>query len=131
MLTDGFRQLGHTLREIKAYPLTLFFLLAFLVYNDGIQTVITLASQYGTEELRLGQSTLIITILLVQFLAFGGRAGPGRAGPAHRRLEDGAAQPGALDRCDHRRVPAAGRGAAAVHGPRRGRSAWSSAAARR
>jgi UMF1 family MFS transporter len=52
--------------------LTLFFLLAFLVYNDGIQTVIALASQYGTEELRLEQSTLIITILLVQFLAFGG-----------------------------------------------------------
>ncbi|WP_410817930.1 MFS transporter [Micromonospora sp. 050-3] len=72
VLTDGFRQLGRTLREIKAYPLTLFFLLSFLVYNDGIQTVITLASQYGTEELRLDQSTLIVTILLVQFLAFGG-----------------------------------------------------------
>ncbi|MFI6240040.1 MFS transporter [Micromonospora sp. NPDC050795] len=72
ILTDGFRQLGRTVREIKAYPLTLYFLLAFLVYNDGIQTVITLASQYGTEELRLEQSTLIITILLVQFLAFGG-----------------------------------------------------------
>ncbi|WP_327036007.1 MFS transporter [Micromonospora ureilytica] len=77
VLTDGFRQLGRTLREIRAYPLTLFFLLAFLVYNDGIQTVITLASQYGTEELRLGQSTLIITILLVQFLAFGGALGLG------------------------------------------------------
>jgi UMF1 family MFS transporter len=72
VLVDGFRQLVRTLREIKAYPLTLFFLLAFLVYNDGIQTVIALASQYGTEELRLGQSTLIVTILLVQFLAFGG-----------------------------------------------------------
>ncbi|WP_329010135.1 MFS transporter [Micromonospora rifamycinica] len=77
VLTDGFRQLGRTLREVKAYPLTLFFLLAFLVYNDGIQTVITLASQYGTEELRLGQSTLIVTILLVQFLAFGGALGLG------------------------------------------------------
>ncbi|MFG3556621.1 MFS transporter [Micromonospora sp. NPDC047557] len=77
VLTDGFRQLGHTLREVKAYPLTLFFLLAFLVYNDGIQTVITLASQYGTEELRLEQSTLIVTILLVQFLAFGGALGLG------------------------------------------------------
>ncbi|MEV1147192.1 MFS transporter [Micromonospora sp. NPDC049799] len=72
VLTDGFRQLGRTLRQMKAYPLTLYFLLAFLVYNDGIQTVIALASQYGTEELRLGQSTLIVTILLVQFLAFGG-----------------------------------------------------------
>ncbi|WFE28486.1 MFS transporter [Solwaraspora sp. WMMD791] len=72
VLTDGFRQLGRTVRGLKAYPLTLFFLLAFLVYNDGIQTVIALASQYGTEELRLDQSTLIVTILLVQFLAFGG-----------------------------------------------------------
>ncbi|MGK5681508.1 MFS transporter [Actinoplanes sp. URMC 104] len=72
VLTDGFTQLGHTIRGIRAYPLTLFFLLAYLVYNDGIQTVITLASQYGTEELDLGQSTLIITILIVQFLAFGG-----------------------------------------------------------
>ena len=91
VLTDGFRQLGHTLREIKAYPLTLFFLLAFLVFNDGIQTVITLASQYGTEELRLEQSTLIVTILLVQFLAFGGALALGAPRPAHRRLEDRAA----------------------------------------
>ena len=72
ILLDGFRQLRHTIAGVRAYPLTLFFLLAFLVYNDGIQTVITLASQYGTEELKLGQSTLILTILLVQFLAFGG-----------------------------------------------------------
>ena len=72
VLTDGFKQLGHTLRELRAYPLTLFFLLAYLIYNDGIQTVIALASQYGTEELHLEQSTLIITILIVQFLAFGG-----------------------------------------------------------
>ncbi|MEV4346696.1 MFS transporter [Actinoplanes sp. NPDC049596] len=72
VLTDGFKQLGRTIRGIRAYPLTLFFLLSYLIYNDGIQTVITLASQYGTEELDLGQSTLIITILIVQFLAFGG-----------------------------------------------------------
>ncbi|HEU4422480.1 MAG TPA: MFS transporter [Pilimelia sp.] len=72
VVTDGFRQLWHTLRGLKAYPLTLFFLLAFLVYNDGIQTVIALASQYGTEELNLEQNTLILTILIVQFVAFGG-----------------------------------------------------------
>jgi UMF1 family MFS transporter len=72
VLTDGFRQLGRTLRGLRAYPLTLFFLLAYLIYNDGIQTVIALASTFGTEELHLGQSTLIVTILIVQFLAFGG-----------------------------------------------------------
>jgi UMF1 family MFS transporter len=71
-LTDGFRQLNLTVRGLRAYPLTLLFLLAFLVYNDGVQTVISLASQYGTEELKLTQSTLVATILVVQFLAFGG-----------------------------------------------------------
>src|SRR4029450_2205342 len=71
-LTDGFRQLGRTVRGLRAYPLTLYFLLAYLIYNDGIQTVSGLASQFGTEELKLGQSTLIVTILIVQFLAFGG-----------------------------------------------------------
>ncbi|HYN92707.1 MAG TPA: MFS transporter [Pilimelia sp.] len=72
LLTGSFRQLVHTVRGMRAYPLTLFFLLAYLIYNDGIQTVIALSSQYGTEELLLEQDTLIITILLVQFLAFGG-----------------------------------------------------------
>ncbi|WP_436533888.1 MFS transporter [Actinoplanes sp. HUAS TT8] len=72
VLTDGFKQLGHTIKHMRAYPLTLAFLGAYLIYNDGIQTVITLASQFGTEELKLEQSTLIITILIVQFLAFGG-----------------------------------------------------------
>ena len=77
LIFGSFRQLGRTMRQMKAYPLTLFFLLAFLVYNDGIQTVIALASQYGTEELKLEQSTLIVTILVVQFLAFGGALGLG------------------------------------------------------
>ncbi|MGH3713904.1 MAG: MFS transporter [Micromonosporaceae bacterium] len=72
VLTQGFRQLGHTLRQLKTYPLTLFFLLAYLVYNDGIQTVIALASQFGSEELKLPQSALVSTVLMVQFLAFGG-----------------------------------------------------------
>ncbi len=72
LLTDGFGQLARTVRGLRAYPLTLFFLLAFLIYNDGVQTVIALASQYGTKELHLEQGTLVLTILLVQFLAFGG-----------------------------------------------------------
>ena len=74
---DGFRQLWKTIKGLKAFPLTLFFLLAFLVYNDGIQTVIALASQYGTEELNLEQDTLILTILIVQFVAVGGALGLG------------------------------------------------------
>jgi UMF1 family MFS transporter len=77
VLVDGFRQLGHTLRGLRAYPLTLFFLGAYLIYNDGIQTVISLASLYGTEELKLPDTVLVPTILMVQFLAFFGALGLG------------------------------------------------------
>jgi UMF1 family MFS transporter len=72
VLTDGFKQLGHTIKGMRAYPLTLTFLGAYLIYNDGIQTVIALASQFGDKELGLEQSDMILTILIVQFLAFGG-----------------------------------------------------------
>jgi UMF1 family MFS transporter len=69
-LIDGFRQLGHTLRGLRLYPLTLYFLIAYLIYNDGIQTVISLASVYADKELGLAQSVQVETILMVQFLAF-------------------------------------------------------------
>ncbi|MCX4727845.1 MFS transporter [Streptomyces sp. NBC_01020] len=74
----GWRQLLRTLRDMRRYPLTLSFLLAYLVYNDGIQTVISQASVYGSEELGLGQTTLITAILLVQVLAVAGALGMGR-----------------------------------------------------
>ncbi|MGH3148304.1 MAG: MFS transporter, partial [Rubrobacter sp.] len=70
VVTAGFRQLLDTLRAARSYPQTLLFLVAYLLYNDGIQTVITLSATYGGEELELGQSTLISAILMVQFVAF-------------------------------------------------------------
>ncbi|MFE3634069.1 MFS transporter [Streptomyces sp. NPDC059168] len=69
---SGPRQLAETFRDMRRHPLTLAFLLAYLVYNDGIQTVISQASVYGSEELGLGQSTLITAVLLVQVLAVAG-----------------------------------------------------------
>ncbi|MEU5363828.1 MFS transporter [Streptomyces sp. NPDC005925] len=80
---SGFRQLAATLRDMRRYPLTLAFLLAYLVYNDGIQTVITQASVYGSEELGLGQSTLIAAVLLVQLLAVAGALALGRLARTH------------------------------------------------
>ncbi|MGC9540947.1 MFS transporter [Streptomyces sp. UG1] len=74
----GFRQLAATVRDMRRHPLTLAFLLAYLVYNDGIQTVISQASVYGSEELGLGQSTLIGAVLLVQVLAVAGALAMGR-----------------------------------------------------
>ncbi|NGO78408.1 MFS transporter [Streptomyces sp. YC504] len=74
----GWRQLRATVRDMRRHPLTLTFLLAYLVYNDGVQTVISQASVYGSKELELGQSTLIVAVLLVQLLAVAGALGMGR-----------------------------------------------------
>ncbi|MGW1562171.1 MFS transporter [Streptomyces sp. NPDC002144] len=74
----GWRQLATTARDMRTKPLTLSFLLAYLIYNDGIQTVISQASVYGSEELGLSQSTLITAVLMVQVLAVAGALGMGR-----------------------------------------------------
>lgn len=74
----GLRQLAATARDMRRHPLTLSFLLAYLIYNDGIQTVISQASVYGSEELGLGQSTLIGAVLMVQVLAVAGALTMGR-----------------------------------------------------
>ncbi|WP_284580572.1 MFS transporter [Streptomyces sp. 2P-4] len=75
---SGWKQLVATFKDMRRYPLTLSFLLAYLVYNDGVQTVISQASVYGAEELGLEQSTLIAAVLLVQVLAVAGALGMGR-----------------------------------------------------
>jgi UMF1 family MFS transporter len=72
VLTAGFRELGDTLRHVRLYPLTLLFLVAYLVYYDGINTVTTLSADYGQNALGLSSNTLLTAILVVQFAAFGG-----------------------------------------------------------
>ena len=73
----GFKQLGKTFREIKHFPETVKFLLAYFLYNDGIQTVIAIASTFAAAPIarggvELSQDTLIALILMIQFVAFGG-----------------------------------------------------------
>ncbi len=73
----GFKQLGHTFREIKHFPETLKYLLAYFLYNDGIQTVIAVSSTFAAAPIARGgielpQDTLIALILMIQFVAFGG-----------------------------------------------------------
>ncbi|WP_030453746.1 MFS transporter [Herbidospora cretacea] len=67
------RQLGRTIRDlVTRYPLTLVFLLAYIAYNDGVQTVISFSATYADQELRLGETERIGAILMVQFVAFFG-----------------------------------------------------------
>ncbi|MBV9313658.1 MAG: MFS transporter [Pseudonocardia sp.] len=72
LISAGFHQLGRTLRRAMGYPLTLAFLAGFLVYIDGINTVAKMAALYGSQELALPVEALTTTILIVQFVAFGG-----------------------------------------------------------
>lgn len=69
-LSIGFQQLGHTLRHLPSYPHTLLFLIAYLLYNDGIQTVIAMSTLFGSQELGLETADLVQLVLMVQFIAF-------------------------------------------------------------
>lgn len=72
VLTAGFKQLFSTVRQARYYPLTLGFLGAYMIYTDGISTVTQVSAQYGDLELKLPQDTLIITLMIVQFIAYVG-----------------------------------------------------------
>ncbi len=63
----GIRQLFETFRSLRQFRQALLMLVAFLIYNDGIGTIIRLAAIYGTE-LKIDRSVLIGTIVLVQFV---------------------------------------------------------------
>lgn len=75
----AFAQLWVTLRHLRGYPQTMLFLIAYLFFNDGMQTVIYASSIFGQEELHLPSSALITAILVVQFVAFAGALGFGGA----------------------------------------------------
>jgi UMF1 family MFS transporter len=62
-----FERLGATARELRRYRQGFLMLLAFLIYNDGIGTIIRMATVYG-KEIGLPTSTMIASILIVQFV---------------------------------------------------------------
>jgi UMF1 family MFS transporter len=76
-----------TVRELRGYKQAFLMLVAFLIYNDGIQTIVKMATAYGTE-IGIGQSSLIAAVVLVQFIGvpfaflFGRLAGRIGAKPA-------------------------------------------------
>jgi UMF1 family MFS transporter len=65
----GFSRLFKTTRRISRFRHLLIFLIAFMLYNDGIQTVINMATIYGKEELNLTTTTLMLTLLIIQTIA--------------------------------------------------------------
>jgi UMF1 family MFS transporter len=67
MVRASFVQLADTMREFRKYRQAGLMLLAFLIYNDGIGTIIRMAGIYGTE-MNLPESALIGAIVMVQFV---------------------------------------------------------------
>lgn len=67
LLVTPFVRLGETVRMLRTFKHAFLMLLAFLVYNDGIQTIIRMATAYGTE-IGIPSSALVTAILIVQFV---------------------------------------------------------------
>jgi UMF1 family MFS transporter len=70
--------LRDTYREVRAHPQSGRFLLVALLINDGIGTVVGVASTYGSQQLGLSQQVLLATILGVQVVAVVGALAFGR-----------------------------------------------------
>ena len=72
LATGGQRNYLKIFAEVLRYRDLALFLLAFVFYNDGIQTVIAVSAIFGREELGLSQVTILGTFLMIQFVAMPG-----------------------------------------------------------
>ncbi|HMV86112.1 MAG TPA: MFS transporter [Blastocatellia bacterium] len=76
-LTVGFRQLKTTLKHIRRYQDLVRLLIAFLVYNDGVVTVIYFAARYAKETVGFNPSEIVILLILNNVVAAVGAFGFG------------------------------------------------------
>ncbi|MEJ2736498.1 MAG: MFS transporter [Anaerolineae bacterium] len=67
VLGAGFRRLAHTFRQITRYRQLLIFLVAFWIYNDGIGTIMKMATAYG-DEIGIGLTDMVIALIITQFV---------------------------------------------------------------
>jgi MFS transporter, UMF1 family len=68
-LITPFVRVVETFRALRGYKQAFLMLLAFMIYNDGIQTIQKMAATYG-KELGIADTVLIASILIVQFVGF-------------------------------------------------------------
>lgn len=69
---NGYLELKKVFLELKELPNIKKYLVSFFFFNMGVQTIMLLATLFGTKELNLGSSQLIPVILIIQFVAIGG-----------------------------------------------------------
>jgi UMF1 family MFS transporter len=73
----GFNRTIDTARRLVGFKQLLLFVLAYLFYNDAVQTVIAVTGAYAEETLNLGTTEIIVAFLITQFVAFFGALGFG------------------------------------------------------
>jgi len=69
VVMSGFQRLVRTLRQIRRYRQLALFLVAFWLYNDGIGTIIKIATAYG-DEIGIHHNHMLIALVLTQFIGF-------------------------------------------------------------
>jgi MFS transporter, UMF1 family len=69
---EGLKQVWKNTQEALKHRQVILFLMAFMIYNDAVQTVIRMAAIFGKEELHLPSGTLMGTLLMVQFIGIPG-----------------------------------------------------------
>jgi UMF1 family MFS transporter len=67
-----------TLKKIKKFPFLMYFLIAYIFFWDGLQTLINMSAAFFTEVLLLDQTQVLIVFLVVQFVAYFGAKLAGR-----------------------------------------------------
>ena len=72
VLVNGYLELKKVFFELKGQPNIKKYLISFFFFNMGVQTIMLLATLFGTKELNLGSAQLIPVILIIQFVAIGG-----------------------------------------------------------
>ncbi|MGB1205764.1 MAG: MFS transporter [Chitinophagales bacterium] len=74
-LLEGYQELGKVWQEIKHLPTLKNFLRGFFFYMMGLQTIMFLATLFGTKELELADDFLIMVMIVIQLIAIGGAYG--------------------------------------------------------
>ena len=72
ILTEGYNELLKVWNSLKGLSVMKLYLVAFFFYNMGVQTVMYLAATFGSKELKLESSKLIMTVLLINIVAIFG-----------------------------------------------------------
>lgn len=78
VLINGFHELQKVWNQLKHMPVLKRFLTAFWFYSMGVQTIMLIAIDFGIKELKLEDSNLIITAVIIQIVAIGGAIGMSR-----------------------------------------------------